>query len=95
MEGEGRLQTRPIGDRRSDLGRRGSAETRQDERKVIPFAIAPRGSIRAPDGRQWVTTLRDLGSTGLSIIANLPGPGDVVIRRRLLDLLRHEVRRAT
>lgn len=57
-------------DRRSGLSRRGSAENRQDERKVIPFAIAPRGSIQAPDGRQWVTTLWDLSNTGLCIIAN-------------------------
>lgn len=57
-------------ERRSGLSRRGSAENRQDERKVIPFAIAPRGSVLAPDGRQWVTTLWDLSSTGLCIIAN-------------------------
>ena len=57
-------------DRRSGLSRRGSAINREDERKVIPFAIAPRGSIQAPDGRQWVTTLWDLSRTGLCVIAN-------------------------
>jgi hypothetical protein len=57
-------------DRRSGISRRGTADNRQDERKVIPFAIAPRGSIQAPDGRRWVTTLWDLSRTGLCVIAN-------------------------
>lgn len=57
-------------DRRSGISRRGTAENRRDERKLIPFAIAPRGSIQAPDGRRWVTTLWDLSTTGLCVIAN-------------------------
>ena len=57
-------------DRRSGLSRRGSADNRQDERKVIPFAIAPRGSLRTADGSQWVITLWDLSRTGLCVIAN-------------------------
>ena len=57
-------------DRRSGISRRGTAENRQDERKVIPFAIAPRGSIQAPDGRRWISTLWDLSRTGLCVIAN-------------------------
>jgi len=57
-------------DRRSGISRRGTPDNRQDERKVIPFAIAPRGSIQAPDGRRWVTTLWDLSNTGLCVIAN-------------------------
>lgn len=57
-------------DRRSGLSRRGSADNREDERKVIPFAIAPRGSLRAPDGSQWGITLWDISRTGFCVIAN-------------------------
>ena len=57
-------------DRRSGLSRRGSASNREDERKVIPFAIAPRGSLRAADGSQWGITLWDISRTGLCVIAN-------------------------
>ena len=61
MGGEGRFQKLNTNDRRSGLSRRGSADNRQDERKVIPFAIAPRGSLRTADGSQWVITLWDPG----------------------------------
>ena len=57
-------------DRRSGLSRRGSASNREDERKVIPFAIAPRGSLRAADGSQWGITLWDISRTGFCVIAN-------------------------
>jgi hypothetical protein len=57
-------------DRRSGLSRRGSADNREDERKVIPFAIAPRGSLRAADGSQWGITLWDISRTGFCVIAN-------------------------
>ena len=57
-------------DRRSGLIRRGSADNREDERKVIPFAIAPRGSLRAADGSQWGITLWDISRTGFCVIAN-------------------------
>ena len=70
MGGEGRFQKLNTNDRRSGLSRRGSADNRQDERKVIPFAIAPRGSLRTADGSQWVITLWDLSRTGLCVIAN-------------------------
>ena len=70
MGGEGRFQKLNTNDRRSGLSRRGSADNRQDERKVIPFAIAPRGSLRTADGSQWVITLCDLSRTGLCVIAN-------------------------
>ena len=68
---EDQLEDRRDGlDRRSGISRRGTADNRQDERKVIPFAIAPRGSIQAPDGRRWISTLWDLSRTGLCLIAN-------------------------
>ena len=70
MGGEGRFQKLNTNDWRSGLSRRGSADNRQDERKVIPFAIAPRGSLRTADGSQWVITLWDLSRTGLCVIAN-------------------------
>ena len=70
MGGEGRFQKLNTNDRRSGLSRRGSADNRQDERKVIPFAIAPRGSLRTADGSQWVITLWDISRTGLCVIAN-------------------------
>ena len=57
-------------DRRSGLIRRGSADNREDERRVIPFAIAPRGSLRAADGSQWGITLWDISRTGFCVIAN-------------------------
>ena len=50
MGGEGRFQKLNTNDRRSGLSRRGSADNRQDERKVIPFAIATRGSLRTAMG---------------------------------------------
>jgi hypothetical protein len=57
-------------DRRSGLIRRSSADNREDERRVIPFAIAPRGSLRAADGSQWGITLWDISRTGFCVIAN-------------------------
>jgi len=57
-------------DRRSGLIRRSSADNREDERRVIPFAIAPRWSLRAADGSQCGITLWDISRTGLCVIAN-------------------------
>jgi len=70
MEGEGRFQKLNTNGGRSGLSRRGSADNRQEERKVIPFAIAHRGSLRTADGSQWVITLWDLSRTGLCVIAS-------------------------
>ena len=57
-------------DRRSGVARRGSVHNRLDERRSIPFSVAPRGEVRADDGRHWHCTLWDVSQRGLCVVAN-------------------------
>jgi c-di-GMP-binding flagellar brake protein YcgR len=57
-------------DRRSGVARRGSVQNRREERRSIPFSVAPRGEVRAEDGRHWHCTLWDVSQRGLCVVAN-------------------------
>ena len=57
-------------DRRSGVARRGSVHNRREERRSIPFSVAPRGEVRADDGRHWHCTLWDVSQRGLCVVAN-------------------------
>ena len=70
LESEQREERRSGVDRRSGVARRGSVTNRRDDRRSIPFSIAPRGEVRAEDGRHWHCTLWDLSHRGLCVVAN-------------------------
>jgi hypothetical protein len=57
-------------DRRSGVARRGSVQNRREERRSIPFSVAPRGEVRAEDGSHWHCTLWDVSQRGLCVVAN-------------------------
>jgi hypothetical protein len=57
-------------DRRSGMERRGSVHNRRDERRSIPFSVAPRGEVRTEDGQHWHCTLWDVSRRGLCLVAN-------------------------
>jgi len=57
-------------DRRSGVARRGSVQNRRDERRSIPFSVAPRGEVRTEDGSHWQCTLWDVSQRGLCVVAN-------------------------
>jgi len=70
LESEHRQERRSGVDRRSGVAQRGSVTNRRDERRSIPFSIAPRGEVRTEDGRYWYCTLWDLSYRGLCVVAN-------------------------
>lgn len=70
LESEHRQERRSGVDRRSGVARRGSVANRGDERRSIPFSIAPRGEVRTEDGCYWHCSLWDLSYGGLCVVAN-------------------------
>jgi len=70
LESEQQEERRSGLDRRSGMSRRGSLYDRRDERRSIPFSVAPRGEVRAEDGRHWHCTLWDVSRRGLCVVAN-------------------------
>lgn len=70
LESEQEEERRSGLDRRSGVARRGSVQNRRDERRSIPFSVAPRGEVRAEDGRHWSCTLWDVSRSGLCVVAN-------------------------
>jgi hypothetical protein len=70
LESEQQEERRTGLDRRSGVARRGSVQNRRDERRSIPFSVAPRGEVRADDGRHWNCTLWDVSRRGLCVVAN-------------------------
>jgi hypothetical protein len=78
LQDEEREDRRNGKDRRSGRARRGTVANRLDERRTIPFSIAPRGEVRTEDGQHWHCTLWDLSRSGLCLVANgsfEPAPG--------------------
>jgi len=67
---EEREDRRSGNDRRSASERRGSVHNRRDERRVIPFSVAPRGELRTADGEHWHCSLWDVSRSGLCLVAN-------------------------
>jgi hypothetical protein len=67
---EEREDRRSGNDRRSGSERRGSVHNRRDERRVIPFSVAPRGEVRTADGQHWHCSLWDVSRSGLCLVAN-------------------------
>lgn len=70
LENEQKEERRSGNDRRSGVARRGSVHNRRDERRSIPFSVAPRGEVRTEDGRHWHCTLWDVSQRGLCVVAN-------------------------
>jgi hypothetical protein len=70
LENEQQEERRSGNDRRSGVARRGSVHNRRDERRSIPFSVAPRGEVRTEDGRHWHCTLWDVSQRGLCVVAN-------------------------
>lgn len=70
LDEEAREERRSGRERRSGMERRGSVLNRLDERRVIPFSVAPRGEIRASDGQHWHCTLWDVSLRGLCVVSN-------------------------
>ena len=70
LESEQQQERRSGVDRRSGVARRGSVHNRRDERRSIPFSVAPRGEVRTEDGRHWHCTLWDVSQRGLCVVAN-------------------------
>lgn len=70
LDEEAREERRNGKERRSGTERRGSVLNRLDERRVIPFSVAPRGEIRASDGQHWHCTLWDVSLRGLCVVSN-------------------------
>jgi hypothetical protein len=64
------LESEDQQERRSGVSQRGSVSNRRDERRSIPFSVAPRGEVRAGDGRHWNCTLWDVSRRGLCVVAN-------------------------
>lgn len=67
---EEREERRSGNDRRSGTERRGTVRNRRDERRVIPFSVAPRGEVRTADGAHWHCSLWDVSRSGLCLVAN-------------------------
>lgn len=70
LSDEEREERRSGNERRSGTERRGTVHNRRDERRVIPFSVAPRGEIRTGVGEHWHCTLWDLSRSGLCLVAN-------------------------
>lgn len=70
LEAEEREEHRSGHDRRSGTARRGTVRNRFDQRRAIPFSIAPHGELRTADGRHWHCTLWDVSRSGLCLVAN-------------------------
>jgi hypothetical protein len=70
LESEHLLERRSGLDRRSGVAQPGSVLNRRDERRSIPFSVAPRGEVRTEDGRHWHCTLWDVSQRGLCVVAN-------------------------
>lgn len=56
-------------DRRSGVERRGSVQNRREERRLIPFSVAPQGRVSTLAGQHWHCTLWDLSYRGLCLVA--------------------------
>lgn len=76
LEQEGRQERRSGRDRRGGeerrlaAERRGTVHNRRDERRLIPFSVAPRGEVRTSDNRHWHITLWDVSLSGLCVVVS-------------------------
>ena len=69
LSDEEREERRSGNERRSGTERRGTVLNRCDERRVIPFSVAPRGEVRTADGEHWHCSLWDVSRSGLCLVA--------------------------
>ena len=70
LEQEQQEERRSGLERRSGVARRGSVVNRREERRSIPFSVAPRGEVRTEDDRHWHCTLWDVSRRGLCVVAH-------------------------